>query len=67
MTDAFQIKNHLHFGAVIYISCPSGSSNYYMYSNGISFKSVICLTDSEGPIDPAKCLFTVTPALKFQE
>ena len=66
MHDVFQTKTHLHFGAIVYISSLHSDFNFYMFSNGIAFNSVISLAESEGPIDPAKCLFTVTPITKFQ-
>ena len=37
-----------------------------MYTNGISFKSVLSIAESESPYDPSRCLFVVKPIIKFQ-
>lgn len=65
MNEVFQTKTHLHFGATIAISCLS-TSKFYMFTNGISFKTVISIAESEGPFNPAMCLFVITPVMKFQ-
>ena len=62
----FHLKSHLHFGATIHISCFKERTNFYIYSNGISFKTLMSLSASDGPIEPSKCLFTIVPAIKFQ-
>lgn len=49
MDDTFQVNTHLHFGAIIHISCFRDKTNFYLYSNGISFKNIIALAANEGP------------------
>jgi hypothetical protein len=66
MSTDSQNKNYLHYGATIAISCLSNNNKFYMFSNGISFKTVISIADYEGPFDPAMCLFVVTPIMKLQ-
>lgn len=43
MNEVFQIKTHLHYGAIVYVSCFNNSTKFYMFSNGISFKTVISI------------------------
>jgi hypothetical protein len=66
MNNDPQNKNYLHYGATVSISCFSNLSKFYMFCNGISFKTVISIKESSGPFDPAMCLFVVTPVMKFQ-
>jgi hypothetical protein len=49
MDDNFQLNTHLHFGALIHISCFRDKTNFYVFSNGISFKHIISLTATDGP------------------
>lgn len=54
MDEVFQLTSHLHFGAIVHISCFHDKTNFYLYSNGISFKSIITLAANDGPTSPAK-------------
>lgn len=66
MDDNFQLNTHLHFGAIIHISCFRDKTNFYLYSNGISFKNIIALSASDGPTEASMALFKITPIIKFQ-
>lgn len=66
MDDVFQLNTHLHFGAVVHISCFRDKNNFYLYSNGISFKSIIALAANDGPTEASMALFKITPTIKFQ-
>jgi hypothetical protein len=66
MDDAFAVSTHLHFGAMVHISCFRDKTNFYLYSNGISFKNIIAVSATEGPIEPSMSLFKITPTIKFQ-
>ena len=66
MDDVFQLNTHLHFGSTVHISCFTDKINFYIYSNGISFKSIISLAASDGPTEPSMALFKITPVVKFQ-
>lgn len=66
MDDVFQMNVHLHFGATIHISCFRDKTNFYLYSNGISFKSIISLAANDGPTEASMALFKITPIVKFQ-
>lgn len=66
MDDVFQPNVHLHFGAITHISCFRDKTNFYLYSNGISFKSIISLAANEGPTEASMALFRITPSAKFQ-
>ena len=66
MDEAFQLGSHLHYGAIVHISCFKEKTNFYLYSNGISFKSIITLAANDGPTEASKALFKITPIIKFQ-
>lgn len=66
MDDNFQFNTHLHYGAIIHISCFRDKNNLYLYSNGISFRSMIALAANDGPTESSMALFKLTPIIKFQ-
>lgn len=50
MDDPFQLSTHLHFDAYIHISCFADRKNFYLYSNGISFRNIMALSAFDGPV-----------------
>lgn len=66
ISEIFNPREHFHFGATVYFSCACEKSRFYMYSNGISFKTVLSIDEKEQSFDPKKCLFLVTPVMKYQ-
>jgi hypothetical protein len=67
MSDIIQYSSVLHMGAIVHLSCFKDHTNFYVYSNGISFKTLMSMSAEDGPLDMNKCLFKIVPAMKYQQ
>jgi hypothetical protein len=49
MDEVFQLNTHLHFGAVVHISHFINRTNFYIFTNGVSYRNLLSYSSNDPP------------------